>query len=174
MSAAISVRHLGSWTFGARHDLATAEPPHQPTLQQIKQLQDAVAAAPQIEFKPEHYFAPGMYVRKLAIAGGCIVVGKMHRHEHPTMLVQGSARINTDRGMETIHAPHIWISQPHAKRALVTLTDCVFVTVHLNPSDTQDLEAIEADVIVPEALIPYDDTRTDAGPFAIELQEAYA
>ena len=31
-------------------------------------------------------------------------------------------------------------------------SECEFVTVHLNPDDTQDLEAIEADVIVPQSL----------------------
>lgn len=153
--------------------LVRAEAVTPPTLQQVKRLQDLLATMPQIECPIEHFFAPGMYTRKCSIPAGSIVVGKMHRHQHPTFLMSGTVQINTDRGMEEITGPHIWISQENAKRALHTLTDCVFVTVHLNPTDTQDIEAIEADVIVPEALIDYDAPQEAA--FLIDaVQGAYA
>lgn len=144
-----------------------------PTLPQIKQLQDALAELPQVECPVRHFFAPGMYTRECTIPAGSLVVGKMHRHVHPVFLMSGTVRINTDRGMETITGPHIWISQENAKRALYTVTDCVFATVHLNPTDTTDLEAIEADVIVPEALIPYEaqEALSDASEY---LQGVYA
>lgn len=142
----------------------------QPSLRQLKQLQDWGAAQPQVECPVQHFFAPSLYTRVCVIPAGTITVGKMHRHQHPTFLMSGTARINTDQGMETITGPHVWISQENAKRALVTLTDCVFATVHLNPTDTTDLEAIEAEVIVPDALIDY-----DAAPeTAALLQEVYA
>lgn len=164
--------HLGTWTYGR----APVVRPKVPTLQAIKRLQDAVGAVEQVECPVEHFFAPGMYVRKCSIPAGSVVVGKMHRHQHPTMLTKGTATINTDRGMETITAPHIWISQENAKRALYTHTDCEFVTVHLNPDDCTDLERIEADVIVPEGLIDYDaqEVRALVGEFHDELQGVYA
>lgn len=161
-------------TLGGSLPVEAPQPP--PTLQQIKQLQDVLAEQPQVECPVEHYFAPGMYTRECRIPAGSIVVGKMHRHVHPVFLMSGTVRINTDRGMETITGPRIWISQENAKRALLTVTDCVFATVHLNPTDTTDLEAIEADVIVPEALIDYDKAQ-DApalSEFADDLQGVYA
>lgn len=135
---------------------AVAEARPAPTLQQIKAVQDIVAQHEQIECPVEHFFSPGQYTRKCTIPGGAVVVGKMHRHQHPTFLLSGTVRINTDRGMEEITGPHIWISQVNAKRALYTVTDCVFATVHLNPSDTTDLEEVEALVIVPESQIEYE------------------
>lgn len=147
------VQDLGTWTYG-RQEVATIQAP--PTLAQIKQLQDVLAQAPQVECPVRHFFSPGQYTRECTIPAGSIVVGKMHRHQHPVFLLSGTVRINTDRGMETITGPRIWVSQENAKRALYTLTDCVFATVHLNPTDTTDLEAIEADVIVPDGLISYD------------------
>ena len=144
-----------------------------PTLQQIKQIQDVVAVAPQIDIPVEHFFSPGQYTRKCSIPADSLVVGKMHRHQHPTFLMSGTVRINTDRGMEEITGPHIWISQENAKRALYTVTDCVFATVHLNPTDTTDLEAIEADVIVPEALINYEAPQ-EAAFLTNAVQGAYA
>lgn len=161
------VTDYGTFDLTPRRERAT------PTLAQIKQLQDVVAQVPQVECPVEHFFSPGQYTRKCSIPAGSLVVGKMHRHQHPTFLMSGTVRINTDRGMEEITGPHIWISQVDAKRALYTLTDCVFATVHLNPTDTTDLEVIEADVIVPEALINYE-TQQDAAFLTDAVQGAYA
>lgn len=146
--------------------------PAVPTLQQIKRFQDVVGSLPQIECPVKHYFSPGQYTRECFIPAGSWVVGKMHRHQHPTLLMSGTVRINTDKGMEEITGPHIWISQPNAKRALETVTDCVFATVHLNPTDTQDLEEIEAFVIVPESQIEYEPQ--DAAYFTDAVQGVYA
>ena len=128
--------------------------PRVPSLRQIKSLQDAVATLPnQIDFKPEHYFAPGMYLRELAIAGDSVVVGKMHRHEHLVMLVSGEATVWTDKGMERITGPKVWKSPAGVKRALYTHSDCLFYTMHA--TDETDLEVIEAETIVPEWEIEY-------------------
>lgn len=165
---------LGTWNFGPRTEVAPFEElPRQPTLAQIKRLQDVVGVAPQIPLEPEHLFAPGMYTRILAIQADAYVVGKMHRHAHPTMLIKGEATILTNNGMERICAPHVWISQPGAKRPLYTHTDCVFVTVHLNATDTTDLDVLEAEIIIPEALIEYEPKAIPAD-FTDEIQEIYA
>jgi len=145
-----------------------------PTLQQIKRFQDALMQAPgQIDFKPNHYFADGQYVRELYLEANKDLVGKMHRHEHLVTLVSGECIVVTTEGREHIVGPRTWTSPPGVKRVIRTLTDCHFLTFHLNPRNTRDLDAIEADVIVPEALIDYDG-RTEAGPFANELMEVYA
>lgn len=131
-----------------------------PSRAQVVKLQEYMSGLPQVEMTPQHYFAEGMYVRNLPIPANTVVVGKIHRHQHMVALIKGSARINTDKGMETISAPHIWRSEPGAKRALVTLTDCEFMTMHLNPTNTHDLDVIEADVIEPEDIqLTYDTKR---------------
>lgn len=155
---------LGTWTYG---NALPAVLPKKPTLAQIKRVQDVIAEMPQIEAEPEHYFAPGMYVRKLALPAGAVVVGKMHRHEHIVMLTKGETTIRTDEGMQRFVAPHIWTSSAGMKRVLYTHTDCEFVTVHA--TNETDVEALEAELIIPEAQIEY-----DAAPFVKELQEMYA
>jgi hypothetical protein len=135
---------LGSWTLGAK----TA--PLAPTLAKIQALQGALAGMPQVETGLAHYFATGMYMRECSIPADTVVVGKLHRHDHPVMLIKGSATIATDEGVETIHAPKVWISKAGAKRALVTHEDCVFVTVHA--THETDLAALEAELIVPEII----------------------
>ena len=52
------------------------------------------------------------------------------------------------------------------------MTDCVFATVHLNPTDTTDLDAIEAEVIVPESQIEYEPQ--DAAFLTDAVQGVYA
>ena len=165
----MNLQPLGTWVYApgpVRDDGADLQPA--PPLADIRALQSALAALPQDHGEVQHLFSPGQYTRVCTLKPG-VYVGKMHRHQHPTFLLSGTCRINTDRGMETITGPHAWISQPNAKRALVCLTECVFATVHLNPTDTTDLAEIEADVIVPEALT--------FEPQAVghdALQEAYA
>lgn len=169
--------NLGTWTFRA---MTPVRPP--PSLPQIKRAQDAMFAGvaagelKEAECPVEHYFAPGLYTRKCSIPADSVVVGKMHRHQHPTFLMSGTVAINTDKGLELIHGPHIWISQTNAKRILRTVTDCVFATVHLNPDDTTDLEAIEAAVIVPEDQIEYhkEVAQLMESEFTEELQGVYA
>jgi hypothetical protein len=153
-------------------DLSPNIAPVQPSRESVERLQDYLATLPQIPNDPRHWFADGMYGRELPIQADAFVVGKIHRHEHFTLLLSGTATINTDRGMETITGPHIWVSPPGAKRALYTHTDCVFFTVHLNHENTRDLDAIEADVIVPEPLLAQDAPML--AEFANELQGVYA
>jgi hypothetical protein len=149
-----------------------------PPLEKIQALQNALAPLPQVETEPKHLFAPGMYVRSLSIPAGAVVVGKMHRHSHPVMLTKGETTILTDKGMERISAPHVWISEPGAKRVLYTHTDCEFVTVHLNPSDEIDLQKLENDIIVPEPHVALPGRHVieaiERGEFADALQAVYA
>ena len=146
--------------------------PVQPTRQQVERLQEYLAQFPQIPNEPKHWFAEGMYGRELKLQAEAFVVGKIHRHEHITILLSGTATINTDKGMERITGPHIWISPMGAKRALYTHTECVFFTVHLNPENERDLDVIESQVIEPEPLLAHDAPML--AEFANELQGVYA
>lgn len=143
-----------------------------PAREKIVRLQDALSNLPQLDLPPEHYFAEGMYGRRLAIPADSVVVGKIHRHEHFVLLIKGSVTINTDRGMERISAPHVWVSPPGAKRVLYTHEDCEFFTTHLNHDNERDLEVIEAQVIEPEALLAYEPELVSE--FKDELQRMYA
>ena len=131
---------------------ALDELPKAPTLDQIHQLQAMVAEQPQTLNDAVHRFADGMYIRELTINAGDVVVGKMHRHEHPAMLIKGSATVYTDTGVSRMTAPYVWISTPGVKRVVYAHDECVFVTVHLNQDNAQDMDAIEAFHIVPEHL----------------------
>lgn len=154
----------------AREVIETPRPA--PTREAVQRVQAALENLPQIETGLEHYFAGGMYGRRCFIRADSIVVGKIHRHEHFVLLIKGSVTINTDRGMERISAPHVWVSPPGAKRVLYTHEDCEFFTTHLNHDNVRDLEVIEAQVIEPEALLAYEPELVSE--FKDELQRMYA
>lgn len=98
-----------------------------------------------------HEFPPGLYVRTIEIPAGVVMTGKLHRHQHPNFLHSGTVQVVTESGgVETITGPKFMISDGWTKRALVALTDVKWTTIHANPTNSQDLEFLESQIIQPD------------------------
>lgn len=96
-----------------------------------------------------HEFPPGLYVRTIKIPAGTVLTGKLHRHEHPNILQSGVVEVVTEsNGVEFLEGPLFMISKGLTKRALVAHTDIVWTTIHANPTNTRDLEALEKEIII--------------------------
>ena len=95
----------------------------------------------------KHLFADGMYIREIFIPAGFYVTGKIHNHSHPIFLMSGTLYLITEFDQTVINGPLHFISPPGAKRAAYAATDIVWVTVHLNPENTQDLQKLEDFII---------------------------
>jgi hypothetical protein len=130
-----------------------------PSIEQIKRLQSAMLAIQCEQPKPNHFFAPGMYLRELTVPAGMLIVGKIHRHAHFLLVLKGRAEVVSEFGRMTVEDGHISISPPGVKRVVLAIEDTQFVTVHVNKEDSQDLEVIEAQHIEPETLILSDDKK---------------
>jgi len=97
-----------------------------------------------------HSFADGIYVREIFIPKGTVVVGKIHKHSHPNFLIKGRVRVLTEYdGVQILEAPLSMISKAGTKRVVEALEDVVWVTIHDNPTDTQDLAELEKHIIAP-------------------------
>lgn len=95
-----------------------------------------------------HRFSDQMYVREITIPADTVLVGKIHKHDHPNFLMKGRVRVVTEgAGEEILEGPMSIISPPGTKRVLYAETELVWVTVHHNPSNTQDLKELEGLVI---------------------------
>lgn len=92
-----------------------------------------------------HHFAPGMYAREIFMPKGHVIVGKIHKHAHLSMLTKGEVSVLTERGVEHLKAPLTFTSYPGAKRVVYMHEDTVWTTFH--PTDETDLEKIEDHVI---------------------------
>ena len=95
------------------------------------------------DFPIKHNFSDQLYMREMKMKAGTFVVSAMHHTDHFWFLMTGTILVTTDG--ETIEhvAPCFEKSIKGAKRLIVCTEDCVFINVHKNPSNTQDLEEIE-------------------------------
>jgi hypothetical protein len=118
--------------------------------EKVLALEEIMLGMPQSETFLRHHFAPGIYMRELLIPKGSLIIGKIHAHEHPVMLASGEAVYMTEfDGLQRIVGPRAMVSSPGVKRLLLTITDCVWYTVHSNPEDTKDLATLEDWIIAP-------------------------
>jgi len=124
-----------------------------PTKKQIMDLQAAMIPL-QCELpEPNHWFAPGVYVRQLTVPAGMLIVGKIHKYSTVFIVLQGLAEVISEFGRETVGAGYICVSPPGIKRVALALEETTFLNVHANPTNTQDLELIESEHVVEESLI---------------------
>ena len=125
------------------------------TRDQIARLAAAMRELPQAQLETSHFFAPGMYCRVLARPKDCVIVGKRHLAAHFYIVAKGSvAVVNADGSRRILSAGDVHVSQPGTQRAVVALEDSICLTVHR--TDLRDLDAIEAELIEPDAAALFD------------------
>jgi hypothetical protein len=95
--------------------------------------------------EPTHYFARGVYCRRMDIPAGICVVGKLHKHSQITMLIQGELTLYSELGTVRMKAPHIAETPAGVKRVAFAHSDSVIVTAH--GTDITDPEKIEDELI---------------------------
>lgn len=119
--------------------------------QQVFDLQTLIneIGEPQPEHEVEHAFGAGVYVRKLRLKAGTLVVGKMHRHESLLALVAGACTIWAGGWVAHLAAPHSMTSPPRIKRVAYAHTDCEIWSMHA--TNLTDVSELERWLIVPEA-----------------------
>ena len=94
-----------------------------------------------------HHFADGVYLRELFMPAGSVVVGKIHRTKHLTIIACGTVRITTDAGVEEITGPSVFASEAGAKKAIYAITDATLMNPH--PTEETDIMKIETEFIAP-------------------------
>ena len=91
----------------------------------------------------KHWLAPGIYAREIHLAGGTVVVGRVHRHRHFNIISKGKITCYTEFGIEHHEAPASFISEAGTKRVVYTHEDAIWTTIHPNPNDEQDVSKLE-------------------------------
>lgn len=94
-----------------------------------------------------HEFVDGVYIRKMTMPKGELVVGAIHNHLHIWFLMKGRVLIS-DSGEEIEHvAPCYTISEPGSKRLIYAVEDSIFVNIHKNPSNTKDMNELQEEIV---------------------------
>lgn len=118
-----------------------------PTREQIEHLEAQMRLMEQLPIPVFHHFADGLYAREITIKAGTILTGKVHSGEHLNIVSQGRIAVWTEDGMTIVQAPYTMVSHPGTKRVGFALTDTTWTTIHANPQNLDDLDALEAALI---------------------------
>jgi hypothetical protein len=124
--------------------------PPMPSKADVRRVEDWMLEQPQVKLEAFNHFAPGLYMREGRAPAHAIVTGREHRTEHFSILAHGKITVWTEQGMATFEAPAIIRSLPGAKRIAYTHTDVVWITVHANPTDETDEDALVKMLTFPE------------------------
>lgn len=123
---------------------------HNPGRDAVVKLESEMRQMPQLDMPVNHHFADGVYVRELPIPKDAVIVGKLHKQSHVTLLTKGEVTILTQHGVERLSAPATFVSPAGTKRAIYAHEDSVLVTAH--GSYETDLDALEVQLIEQESL----------------------
>ena len=88
-------------------------------------------------FPLKHTFADGIYVRQMSMGVGTLVVGAIHKHLHVWFLLQGHISV----------APCYVVATPGTKRVIYANEESIFVNIHKNPTNSQDIEFLETEIV---------------------------
>jgi quercetin dioxygenase-like cupin family protein len=125
-----------------------------PTREQIDRLQSEMVKMPQVELETEHFFSPGMYLRRVYRPAGTLIVGKVHKKPHFFLCAKGKIIAWTENGMRKLQAGDVVECQPGTKRITLATQDSIGVTVHM--TDKTDLDEIETELVEPEPMALFD------------------
>ena len=94
-----------------------------------------------------HHFADGIYVRAWYGSKGSVAVSAEHNESNVSILVSGHIRVVSTKQEEDVVEVYkdfaIFTTPPQTKRALYLLEDTIFITIHPNPTNTQDIVELE-------------------------------
>ena len=98
-------------------------------------------------FPLKHTFADGIYVRQMSMNKGTIVVGAIHKHLHVWFLLTGHISVATEETTEDYIAPCYVVATPGTKRVIYANEESIFVNIHKNPTNSQNIEWLEKEIV---------------------------
>mgnify|MGYP003661031484 FL=1 len=95
----------------------------------------------------DHFFMDGVYIRKMTMYQGCIVIGAIHKHKHMCFLLEGHLSVASSSGVKEYIAPCYIISEPGEKRILYAHEESHWYNTHKNPSNTENVAELEKQIV---------------------------
>lgn len=101
---------------------------------------------PEVECPLEHKFTPGLYTRTIKMPANSLVVSKIHKTEHPFVILQGEVSVWTEgTGTVRYKAPYMGTTKPGTRRILFCHEETIWATFH--PTNETNLDKIEKQII---------------------------
>jgi len=95
----------------------------------------------------DHFFMDGVYIRKMTMYQGYIVIGAIHKHRHMCFLLEGHLSVASSSGVKEYIAPCYIISEPGEKRILYAHEDSYWYNTHKNPDNIEDVQELEKRIV---------------------------
>lgn len=97
----------------------------------VRDFENLVKSCPQVEMTVRHYFIPGAYIRELTIPAGVMLVGKRHKTDHVSIMLEGEMIVIGKDGQHHIHAPYFHQGSAGSKRVGMAVKTSRWITVHI-------------------------------------------
>ena len=102
----------------------------------------------QVAFPLEHFFADGLYGRRIYVQAGATVVTAVHKSEHITIALKGHCVVVDEHGdRHDVIAPSVFVTKPGTQRAVYAITDTEWLTVHHYEDEDKSLETVEKKLV---------------------------
>lgn len=114
----------------------------------IDKIEADLANYPQVELPLEHFFPPDLYVRKIFMPAGSMVVSMKHKTTHPFFILKGKVAVLKESESGQLETESLYcggdmgITKPNTKRFLYNIEDTTWVTCHSNPENIEDPDQI--------------------------------
>lgn len=131
------------------------------THQRVDAVHRFCATLPPAEMPVTNRWTPGLYAREIFMPKGSLVVSKIHKTEHPFVVISGHAAVwDAANGVQQLRGGHVGITQPGTRRVLFIHEDCRWITFH--PTAKLDVAEIEAEIIEPYSVSELAGNRVEA------------
>lgn len=88
-------------------------------------------------------FTNGVYMRRMDVSKGTIIVGAIHKELHSWFLMHGIVKVADAESISEYEAPCYTISNPGTQRVIEVVEDAIWINIHSNPDNEKDLDEIE-------------------------------
>ena len=95
----------------------------------------------------DHFFMDGVYIRKMTMFQGYVVIGAIHKHKHMCFLLEGHLSVASSSGVKEYIAPCYIVSEPGEKRILYAHKESHWYNTHKNPNNINDVEELEKQIV---------------------------
>ena len=88
-------------------------------------------------------FTNGVYMRRMDVIKGTLIVGAVHKEKHSWFLMRGVVKVADAGSVSYIEAPYYTLSDPGTQRVIEVVEDAIWVNIHSKPDNGQDIDIIE-------------------------------
>lgn len=116
-------------------------------MQHLEAIEAEMLRYEQAVIPVRHILLPGLYAREIEIPADCRLIGKVQRHPHLNILLEGDITFMVDGVVQRVQAGWRQPLPGGTKKIGYAHAKTVWMTVHPNPSNETRIELLEAAIV---------------------------